>query len=72
MDNSGIKKLPLNLSVEITAACDNIKERSVFVNRLLRSCLSIGANIHEANYAHSRAVFLAKPQIALKESFETE
>ncbi|MCR5151512.1 MAG: four helix bundle protein [Clostridiales bacterium] len=33
---------------------------------------SIGANIREANYAHSKADFVSKLQIALKECFETE
>ena len=42
------------------------------VNQLLRSGTSIGANIHEANYASSRADFIAKMQIALKECYESE
>ncbi len=42
------------------------------MNQLERAATSIGANIHEANYAHSRADFIAKLQIALKECFETE
>ena len=33
---------------------------------------SIGANIHEANYASSRADFINKFQIALKECYETD
>ncbi len=37
-----------------------------------RAATSIGANIHEANYAQSRADFVSKLQIALKECFETE
>ena len=37
-----------------------------------RSATSIGANIREAKYAHSKADFVAKLQIALKESYETE
>ena len=32
---------------------------------------SIGANIHEAQYAHSKADFVSKLQIALKEANET-
>ena len=34
--------------------------------------MSIGANIHEAQYAQSRPDFIAKLQIALKECYETE
>ena len=37
------------------------------VNQLERSATSIGANIHEANYAHGKPDFIAKLQIALKE-----
>ena len=44
----------------------------VLVNQLLRSGTSIGANVHEANYASSRADFINKFQIALKECYETE
>ena len=41
-------------------------------NQLERRGTSIGANIREANYAHGKADFIAKLQIALKECYETE
>ena len=72
MDNKTIKELAIELTVEITAICDSIKGRSVFVNQLLRSCSSIGANSHEARYAQSKADFISKLEIALKECYETE
>ena len=72
MDNKTIKELAVELTVEITAICDRIKGRSVFVNQLLRSCSSIGANTHEAKYAQSKADFISKLEIALKEAYETE
>ena len=72
MDNKTIKELAVELTVEITSICDNIKGRSVFVNQLLRSCSSIGANAHEARYAQSNADFISKLEIALKECYETE
>ena len=72
MENKTIKELSVELVVEITAICDSIKGRSVFVNQLLRSCSSIGANSHEAKYAQSKADFISKMEIALKECFETE
>ena len=50
----------------------NEKKETVMSKQLLRSGTSIGANIHEANYAHSKADFIAKFQIALKECYETE
>ena len=40
--------------------------------QLLRSATSIGANAQEANYAVSRADFIAKLHISLKEAGETE
>ncbi|MBE6689588.1 MAG: four helix bundle protein [Ruminococcaceae bacterium] len=72
MNDKTIKELAVELTVEITAICDGIKGRGVFTNQLLRSCSSIGANSHEAKYAQSKADFINKLEIALKECFETE
>ena len=72
MENKTIKELAIELTVKITALCDTIKGRSVFVSQLLRSCSSIGANAHEAKYAQSKADFINKMEIALKECYETE
>ena len=49
------------------AKCEN-----ALINQFLRSGTSIGANIREAFYAHGKADFIAKLQIALKECSETE
>ena len=51
---------------------DGIKGHYSLVNQLERSATSIGAKIREAKYAHSKADFVAKLQIALKECYETE
>ncbi len=72
MNDKTIKELAIELVVEVTAICDNIKGRAVFTNQLLRSCSSIGANTYEAKYAQSRADFISKMEIALKECYETE
>ena len=72
MTNNIIVDLSMEFSISIVNLCDNIKGKSAIVNQLLRSGTSIGANIHEANYASSRADFIAKMQIALKECYETE
>ena len=45
---------------------------TAIINQLLRSGTSIVANIHEANYASSKADFINKFQIALKECYETD
>ena len=71
MTKNIIADLSMDFSVEIVTMCDGIKGKSSIVNQLLRSGTSIGANIHEANYASSRADFIAKMQIALKECHET-
>ena len=67
-----IKELAVELTVELTGICDTIKGRAVFTNQVLRSCSSIGANSFEAKYAQSRADFINKLEIALKECYETE
>ena len=72
MDEKTIKELAVELTVEITELCESIKAKTVFINQLLRCCSSIGANAHEANYAHSRADFINKLEISLKECYETE
>ena len=67
-----IRDLSVELTIEITALCDTIRGRSVFVNQLLRACSSIGANSYEAKYAQSTADFIHKLEIALKECYETD
>ena len=47
------------------------KKEFVLSKQLLRSGTSIGANIAEAEQAQSRADFIAKLNIALKEAAET-
>lgn len=50
----------------------SVKCESALINQFLRSGTSIGANIREAFYAHGKADFVAKLQIALKECSESE
>ena len=60
-------------AVDIVNLCTDVKENrksNVLLNQVLRSGTSIGANIHEANYAASKVDFINKFQIALKESYE--
>lgn len=45
---------------------------SSLTHQLMRSGTSIGANIHEAQYAQGKADFISKLEIALKEANETE
>ena len=48
------------------------KKEHVISKQIIRSGTSIGANINEANYGQSRADFIAKLSIALKETSETK
>ena len=59
-------------AVSILKLTDGIKGHRSLANQLERSGTSIGANIREAKYAHSRPDFIAKLQIALKECSESE
>ena len=72
MAESKLRDLSTDFAVKVIKLCDGIKGHYSLVNQLERSSTSIGANIHEANYAHSKADFVAKLQIALKECYETE
>ena len=62
----------IELALQISDLCDEIKGCSVYVNQIVRSSSSIGANLHEARYAQSRADFINKLEIYLKECSETE
>ena len=72
MSESKLRDLSVDFSVKTIKLCEGIKGHSSLVNQLERSATSIGANIHEANYAHGKPDFIAKFQIALKECYETE
>ena len=64
-----------SFALEIIKVCNTIKstkKESVLTGQLIRSGTSIGANIREAFYAHGKADFIAKLQIALKECSESE
>lgn len=72
MKENKLVDLSMDFSVKILKRCETIQGHYSLVNQLERSATSVGANIHEANYAHGKADFIAKLQIALKECYETE
>ena len=75
MKENKLIELSKMFAVDIVNLCTDIKETrkgNVLLNQLLRSGTSIGANIHEANYASSKADFVNKFQIALKECYESD
>lgn len=63
----------MDFAVSILDLVKNLKAKheSIVSNQIGRSGTSIGANIREAQYAHGKADFIAKLQIALKEANET-
>lgn len=72
MSDSKLRDLSVDFAVNALKLCETIKGHVSLVNQFERSSTSIGANIHEANYAHGKPDFIAKLQIALKECYETE
>ncbi len=75
MSNSPLIVKSKAFALEVIKVCKELrvaKCESALINQFLRSGTSIGANIREAFYAHGKADFIAKLQIALKECSETE
>ena len=72
MAENKLADMSTEFAIKIIKLTENIKGHYSLSNQLERSGTSIGANIREAKYAHSRPDFIAKLQIALKECYETE
>ena len=74
MSESKLRIQSMDFAVSIISLVKALKEKreSIISNQIGRSGTSIGAYIREAQYAHSKADFIAKLQIALKECNETE
>ena len=72
MAGNKLADLSMDFAVEFLKMTEGIKGHYSLTNQLERSSTSIGANIREAKYAHSKADFISKLQIALKECYETE
>jgi four helix bundle protein len=63
----------LDFSIEMVKFCELLDANRKYVvsKQLLRSGTSIGANVFEAQHAESRADFIHKMKIAIKEANET-
>ena len=72
MADNLLVELSIEFAVKIVKMTDKIQGKGVLKNQILKSGTSVGANIHEANYAQSKADFVSKLQISLKECNETE
>ena len=73
MAESKLRELSMEFSVDIINLVKFLKSNheSVISNQIGRSGTSIGANIHEAQYAQGKKDFISKLEIALKEASET-
>ena len=73
MAESKLRELSMDFSVDIINLVKYLKtnHESVIANQIGRSGTSIGANIHEAQYAQGKKDFISKLEIALKEASET-
>ena len=69
-----IVDLSFNFGVRIVKFYKYLTDKQVYVlsKQLLRCGTSIGANVHESIHAQSRADFICKMNIALKEADETD
>ena len=73
MKENKLVELSMDFSVDIINLVKYLKERheTIISNQIGRSGTSIGANIHEAQYAQGKKDFISKFEIALKEASET-
>ena len=73
MRNDKLSVQSMDFAIQIINLVKFLKEKreSIISNQIGRSGTSVGANIREAQYAHGKADFIAKLQIALKEANET-
>ncbi len=73
MSENKLLELSFEFAVAIVNVVDGVTmpKSAYMTDQLARAGTSIGANIHEAQYAQSKKDFVAKLEIALKESNET-
>ena len=70
-----IQEKSFAFALRITKLCNHLQKRkheTIISRQLLRCGTSIGANVAESRYAQSRADFISKLSIALKEAAETD
>ena len=74
MKENKLVELSMDFSVDIINLVKFLKSNheTIISNQIGRSGTSIGANIHEAQYAQGTKDFISKFEIALKECSETE
>ena len=73
MKEDKLSELSMQLSVDVLNMVKDLRDKNekTISNQISRSATSVCANIAESKYGHSRADFIAKLEIALKEANET-
>ncbi len=75
MSDSILRNKSKEFAKQVIFLCRRMRKDNIefpIINQLLRSGTSIGANIHEAQYAHGDKDFISKMEIALKECNESD
>ena len=75
MADSVLRTQSKEFAKEIVVICRKLRMNGIetaLVNKLLRAGTSVGANIHEAQYAQGTRDFISKLEIALKECNESD
>ena len=75
MADSALREKAKSFAKRVIVSCREMKaehKESVLINQQLRSATSVGANLHEAQYAQGVKDFISKLEIAQKECYETE
>ena len=75
MADSVLRAKSKEFAKDIVFLCRTLKNNGVesaLINQLLRCGTSVGANVHEAQYAQGTKDFVSKFEIALKECNESE
>ncbi len=75
MSDSILRDKSKAFAKEVVFLCRRLKQNNVegaLINQLLRCGTSVGANVHEAQYAQGTKDFISKFEIALKECNESE
>ena len=75
MADSVLRIKSKDFAKDIVFLCRRLKQNNVegaLINQLLRCGTSVGANVHEAQYAQGTKDFISKFEIALKECNESE
>ena len=75
MTDSVLRTKSKEFAKDIVFLCRKLKQNGVesaLINQLLRCGTSVGANVHEAQYAQGTKDFISKFEIALKECNESE